>query len=35
MMKQGQTRRNDEWVTWPDGQQVLLDTLKTTYREIG
>jgi len=23
--------RNEEWVTYPDGRQVLLDTLKTPY----
>ncbi len=32
MLKQGQPRRNDEWVTCPDGREVLLDTLKTPYR---
>jgi len=24
-------RRNEEWVTYPDGRKVLLDTLKTPY----
>lgn len=24
-------RRNEEWVTYPDGKRVLLDTLKTPY----
>jgi hypothetical protein len=23
------TKRNDEWVDYPDGRHVLLDTLKT------
>lgn len=31
MMQSGMPRRNEEWVTYPDGQQVLLDTLKTPY----
>ncbi|MGD2117545.1 MAG: EAL domain-containing protein [Chromatiales bacterium] len=31
MLKSGKPRRNEEWVTYPDGHQVLLDTLKTPY----
>lgn len=25
-------RRNEEWISYPDGRRVLLDTLKTPYR---
>ncbi|MFA7157856.1 MAG: PAS domain S-box protein [Kiritimatiellia bacterium] len=28
MMLEGKPRHNEEWVTYPDGQRVLLDTLK-------
>jgi PAS domain S-box-containing protein len=28
MFSVGKPRRNDEWVTFPDGRQMLLDTLK-------
>ncbi|CAG1772430.1 hypothetical protein BAC2_02453, partial [uncultured bacterium] len=31
MLAAGKTRRNEEWVTHPGGQLVLLDTLKTPY----
>ena len=31
MMASGQPNSNEEWVTYPDGRQVLLDTLKTSY----
>ena len=31
MLSQGVTRSNEEWVTYPDGRRVLLDTLKTPY----
>ena len=31
MMRRGQARRNEEWVKYPDGKRVLLDTLKTLY----
>jgi len=31
MLRKGSDQRNEEWVTYPDGQQVLLDTLKTPY----
>ncbi|NWG15549.1 MAG: PAS domain S-box protein, partial [Chloroflexi bacterium] len=31
MMQQRQSRSNEEWVTYPDGTKVLLDTLKTTF----
>lgn len=32
MLEGGQARSNEEWVTYPDGRRVLLDTLKTPYR---
>ena len=31
MLDLGAPCRNQEWVTYPDGRQVLLDTLKTPY----
>ena len=31
MLKEGKPRRNEEWVVYPDGHRVLLDTLKTPY----
>ncbi len=31
MMQTGNPRRYEEWVTYPDGRKVLLDTLKTPY----
>ncbi|GEM_PF-776695 len=31
MLKTGEPRHDDEWVTYPDGRKVLLDTLKTPY----
>jgi PAS domain S-box-containing protein len=31
MLTSGQARRNDEWVTYPDGRRVLLDTLKSPF----
>jgi len=33
MLKDNCSRRNDEWVTYPDGRRVLLDTLKTPLRD--
>lgn len=36
MLISRQSRRNDEWVDYPDGRHVLLDTLKTPlYDENG
>jgi len=32
MLEQGETRRNEEWVKYPDGRNVLLNTLKTPLR---
>jgi len=34
MMEQGEPRHNEEWVTYPDGDEVLLDTLKAPLRSI-
>ena len=31
MIQQLNARRNEEWVTYPDGKKILLDTLKTPY----
>lgn len=31
MLESGETSRNDEWVDYPDGRHVLLDTLKTPW----
>ena len=31
MLKVKQERRNEEWVEYPDGRRILLDTLKTPY----
>lgn len=31
MLEQCEPRHNEEWVTYPNGQKVLLDTLKTSY----
>jgi PAS domain S-box-containing protein len=32
MLSQGTARCNEEWVDYPDGRRVLLETLKTPYR---
>lgn len=31
MLECGQARSNEEWITYPDGRKVLLDTLKTPF----
>jgi len=31
MLQKGKPARNEEWVKYPDGKEVLLDTLKTPY----
>ena len=31
MLKQKQSQHNEEWITYPDGRKVLIDTLKTPY----
>ena len=33
MLASGASKHNDEWVTYPDGRRVLLDTLKTPFRD--
>ncbi|MDR3630432.1 MAG: PAS domain S-box protein [Desulfocapsaceae bacterium] len=33
MFAMGGPRSNEEWVRYPDGRKVLLDTLKTVYRD--
>lgn len=32
MMAAGSARRNEEWITYPDGRRILLEMLKTPYR---
>jgi len=34
MLASGKTQHNEEWVDYPDGQRVLLDTLKTPYLTV-
>ncbi|MCE1227790.1 MAG: ATP-binding protein, partial [Geobacteraceae bacterium] len=34
MLESGQPRHNEEWVTYPDGTRLLLDTLKSPLRDI-
>lgn len=34
MLKQASSRRNEEWVSYPDGKEVLLDTLKTPFHVL-
>jgi PAS domain S-box-containing protein len=31
MLEQRQPKHNEEWITYPDGREKLLDTLKTPY----
>ena len=33
MMQLGEERRNEEWITYPDGKRVLIDTLKAPLRD--
>jgi len=33
MLETGVARRNDEWVTYPDGAKKLVDTLKAPFRD--
>ena len=35
MLASGQPRRNDEWVDYPDGRRVPLDTLKSPVFDEG
>jgi len=31
MFERCETRHNEEWITYPDGRKILIDTLKTPY----
>jgi diguanylate cyclase (GGDEF)-like protein/PAS domain S-box-containing protein len=31
VLEQNRPRRNEEWISYPDGRRILLDTLKTPY----
>ncbi len=31
MLQRLQSRKNEEWITYPDGRKILIDTLKTPY----
>ncbi|MCK5231547.1 MAG: PAS domain S-box protein [Desulfobulbaceae bacterium] len=31
MFASGKAKRNEEWITYPEGREVLVDTLKTPY----
>lgn len=31
MLELNKPRHNEEWITYPDGRQILIDTLKTPY----
>ncbi|MEI6139127.1 MAG: ATP-binding protein [Mariniphaga sp.] len=31
MLKYKQPKHNEEWITYPDGRRILIDTLKTPY----
>ena len=33
MLDSGQPQRNEEWVTYPDGRQALLETTKAPLRD--
>ncbi|MCP3660977.1 MAG: transporter substrate-binding domain-containing protein [Gammaproteobacteria bacterium] len=35
MLSSGKAKRNDEWINYPDGHRILVDTLKTPYRTPG
>ncbi len=34
MMEQKQQRHNEEWIKYPDGKEILLDTLKAPFQDI-
>ena len=34
MLELGQTRHNEEWITYPDGRKKLVDTFKAPYLEL-
>ena len=31
MLELGESQQNEEWITYPDGRKILIDTLKTPY----
>ncbi len=33
MLKQNAPRHNEEWISYPDGKRLLVDTLKTPFRD--
>ncbi len=33
MLQSGETRQNEEWVSYPDGHQALLQTIKTPFTD--
>ena len=33
MLEQGSYRQNEEWISYPDGRKILLDTMKTPYKD--
>ena len=33
ILEHGSPRRNEEWISYSDGRKVLLDTMKTPYRD--
>jgi len=35
MLEQGLPRRNEEWVDYPDGRRLLLETIKAPFRDTG
>ncbi len=34
MLESGETRQNEEWVSYPDGHKVLLNTVKTPFSNL-
>ena len=34
MLSSGESQRNEEWIDYPDGRRVLLETLKTPYFDL-
>ncbi len=34
MLEHGRLRHNEEWISYPDGRKILLDTIKTPYRDV-
>jgi PAS domain S-box-containing protein len=33
MLEVDKSQKNEEWITYPDGRKILIDTLKTPYRD--